>query len=49
MIHFHHPVHSFHPLTNLPPTQGASMTDYLFRGSLREVDPDVYALTQVEA
>jgi glycine hydroxymethyltransferase len=25
------------------------MSDYLFRGSLRDVDPDVYGLTQVEA
>jgi glycine hydroxymethyltransferase len=25
------------------------MSDFLFRGSLRDVDPDVYALTQVEA
>jgi glycine hydroxymethyltransferase len=25
------------------------MSDFLFRGSLRDVDPDVYALTQIEA
>jgi len=25
------------------------MTDFLFRGSLRDVDPDVYELTQIEA
>src|SRR5262245_29877505 len=24
------------------------MTDFLFRGSLRDVDPDVYELTQIE-
>src|SRR5687768_16320030 len=25
------------------------MSDFLFRGSLRELDPDVYELTQIEA
>ena len=25
------------------------MSDFLFRGSLRDLDPDVYELTQIEA
>jgi glycine hydroxymethyltransferase len=31
------------------PRPGAKMTDFLFRGSLAELDPDVFELTELEA
>jgi glycine hydroxymethyltransferase len=36
-------------MARLYPTHGATMSDFLFRGSLRDLDPDVYELTQIEA
>jgi len=40
---------SLHLVFPFSTSQEISMSDYLFRGSLADLDPDVYKLTQLEA
>src|SRR3989304_3632094 len=40
---------TYQSLISNSPLSGVSMSDFLFRGSLKDLDPDVYELTQIEA